>query len=123
MKTKLSIVLGLLILLACTISAQQTIVWFSLADVAGSGAVVPLSATSSTVRLCQLVAPVANASVVQWGDAAITAARGARIAPGGGQFLPPGGSSSNAGSPYVFDLAQTYVLVQAGDKLTVTCAR
>lgn len=102
--------------------AQQTITWFSLPDIAGTGAAVAL-ASSGTARLCQIVAPAANTSHVRWGDASITTTQGADMAPGGGQFLPPGPSTDTQGRGYIFSLAQTFVLVQVGDKVTVTCAR
>ena len=102
-----------------TVSAQGVLVWFSLSDVAGNSAAQALSATGQTARTCQLTAPLTNAANVRWGDSAITASRGSLIAPGGGQFLPPGG----VGSAYTIDLTTTYVYVVTGDKLSVTCAK
>jgi len=101
------------------VSAQGRLVWFTLPDITGASTTTALSATGQTARTCQLVALSTNSVVIRWGDASTTVARGAAIAAGGGQFLPPGG----VGSPYAIDLTTTYVYVATGDKLTVTCAR
>ena len=101
------------------VSAQGRLVWFTLPDITGAGTTTALSVTGQSARMCQLVALSTNSAVARWGDASTAVARGATIAPGGGQFIPPGGTSS----AYAIDLTTTYVYVATGDKLTVTCAR
>ena len=100
-----------------TVRAQGVLVWFSVADVTVSG--TPAAVGSGSARICQLTALPTNGALVRWGDSLITTSRGSFIAPGGGQFLPPGG----VGSAYVVDLAATYVVGTAGDKVAVTCAK
>lgn len=115
----------LLLLLFATLAVpQQSLSLFTLPDITGAGSAVQL-ATSGTASWCQMVAPLANGSVVRWGDASISSSRGAIIPAGYGQFMPPGpGNGGNSpGAGYVFQLSSLYVLVQSGDKLTVTCAR
>lgn len=58
------------------------------ADITGSGAAVQI-ATTGAARWIQITTPSANAAVVRFGDSNVSATRGASIAPGGGQFLPP----------------------------------
>ncbi len=120
MPRTIRLLVGLLLFSLCF--GQQQITWFSIADIAGTGGNVAL-ATTGNARLCQLVAPVGNAAVVRWGDFSISGTRGAIIAPGGGQFIPPGGTMSQGGGQYVFSLANTYVRAAVGDTVTVTCAR
>lgn len=93
----------------------------TVADLTGDGSVHPLSSTSTTARWIQLVAPSGNSAVVRWGDANISTTRGAVIAPGGGQLIPPfapatGGSSIST----LYNLSKIYYLAANSDKLTVT---
>lgn len=115
--------LCIFLLLALSAIPQQQLTWFSLPDIAGSGSAVALG--SGTARLCQLVAPPTNTNAVRWGDSAITSSQGSYMAPGSGQFLPPGpGVGQSGGTTYfIFQLSSVFVLVQSGDKITATCAR
>lgn len=108
----------LALLLIASLCAQITLK--SQADVTGTGAAQALVGPANA-RWVQMVAPSANASVVRWGDSLITTSRGAIIAAGAGQMLPAfapatGGSSQST----LYDLTRIYVLVQIGDKITVT---
>lgn len=100
---------------------QANLVIFPLSDITGSGATVHLSA-SGTARFCQLIALPANASAIRVGDSTTTISRGAAIAPGGGQFIPPSPGPSGQQAP-VFQLSGTYVYIANSDVLTVTCWR
>jgi hypothetical protein len=100
--------------------AQSTLILFPLSDITGSGATVALS-TSGTARFCQLIALPTNAAAIRLGDASTTISRGAAIAPGGGQFIPPS-PGQNSAAP-VFQLNAVFVYIANGDKLTVTCWR
>lgn len=107
-----------LIFLICRIPKAQaqapfTIVTFT--DITGTGANVQL-ASSGTCKWIQFIAPTANTNNTRVGDINISTTRGAYMAPGSGfAFLP---SPSGAG---VYSLSTVYTLVQAGDKLSVTC--
>jgi hypothetical protein len=109
----------LLVLFLSIASAQGLLAPVSIPDISGTGSAVAIAASGTVVRFCQLVSPSTNTNNVRWGDSAITTSRGSIIAPGGGQFIPPGG----VGSPYTIDLGHWYVLVQSGDHLTETCAK
>jgi hypothetical protein len=99
-------------LLALTTLAQVPATYGSLPDISGTGSVAALSASHVYVNWIQLLAPSANVSNVACCDAAITSTRGASITPGQGWFLPYTGQ--------IQDLAQTYTLIQSGDKLKVS---
>jgi hypothetical protein len=114
--------LAVLLLLALTLGAQDSLTIFPLNDIAGTGSPVNL-ASSGAARWCQLVAPAGNASVVRWGDSTITTSRGSIIAAGGGQFVPPMVGTNPPGGSAIFQLANVYVLVQIGDSLSATCGR
>mgnify|MGYP001436810828 CR=1 FL=1 len=87
----------------------------AMGDITGAGATVPISSTAGAhADWCQFVAPSTNAAVVRWGDATVSASRGAVIAPGAGQMLPWRGK--------VYWLTSIYVYAGAGDKLTITCS-
>jgi hypothetical protein len=126
---KLSAMKRLLSLLVLTVLAsvsaipQTQLMWLSIPDISGTGSPVAL-ASSGTARFCQLVAPSTNSNAVRWGDSAITSSRGASIAPAAGQFIPPGTTTGSGGglTNYFFSLSTTYVLVQSGDKLNISCA-
>lgn len=60
----------------------------TLADITGTGAVVPLSATSINARWVQVTAGTSNASDVRLGDVSTTSSRGIPLSKGDGQFLP-----------------------------------
>ncbi len=102
---------------------QTQITWITIPDISGTSSPVAL-ASSGTALFCQLLAPSANSNAVLWGDSNISTSRGSQIAPGGGQFIPPGMATGQSGglTHYFFNLATTYVLVQSGDKLSATCA-
>jgi hypothetical protein len=116
--------LCLLLLLATSAIPQQLISIFSLPDISGTGSVVQLSSTQTAVHWCQLVAPSTNSNSVRWGDSAITSSRGSQMAPGSGQFIPPGPTTSvNPPGGYVFYTTAVWVLVQSGDTLSASCAK
>ena len=92
----------------------------SLPDITGTGATVQLTASSITVRWVQLVTPTGNAAVVRWGDSNVSVSRGAIIAPGGGQFVPPIPPNQNAPSQNTVNLSTLYLYIASGDKVSVT---
>ena len=114
--------LVLLLLLAALVGAQDSLTIYPITDISGTGSAVHLS-SSGAARWCQLVAPAGNAAVVRWGDSSITTSRGAIIAAGAGQFIPPMVGTNPPGGSALFQLANVYVLVQSGDKISITCGR
>lgn len=112
----------LLLFALCALAfGQAGLVIFPLGDITGTGATVHLSA-SGTARYCQLTALPTNAAGIRLGDATTTVSRGAAIAPGGGQFIPPSPGPSGQQAP-VFQLNATYVYIANSDVLTATCWR
>lgn len=114
---------NLLLLLCLGVLAfgQASLVIYPISDITGTGAAVPLS-TSGTARSCQLVALSTNTAGIRWGDSTVTASRGANIAPGAGQFIPPNPPPPGQASPS-FNLNTVYVYIGSSDVLTVTCMR
>lgn len=74
--------------------------------------------TATNAVWVQLVAPTANAAVIRWGDSNTSATRGAIIAAGGGQMLPPVPSRITG-----YDLTKLYYYCTASDKLEIVYAR
>lgn len=85
----------------------------SLPDIAGTAAAVPICSSCGIAKWVQIVAPSGNVSNARWGDANISASRGAIIAPAGGMYMAPFQiCPCNLGSIYVY--------VANGDSVTVT---
>lgn len=94
------------------------------ADITGTGAQVQVYPSGGLARWVQIIAPGANAAVVRVGDASTSATVGLPIAAGGGFMLPPlpidGRESSSA---HFYNLANIYVYVANGDKVSIIYAR
>jgi hypothetical protein len=105
---------ALLFVFCLAIVAQLLVV--STAEITCDSATHALS-TAGVARWVQLVAPTANAAVIRWGDSNTAAARGAIIAPGGGQMLP-----AVPGFPG-YDLTKIYYYCTASDKLEIVYAK
>ena len=94
----------------------------SLPDIVGTGATVQLSTytvsagwAATAAQWWQAVTPVGNAAVGRWGGPETAISTGSIIAAGGGQFIPPLGSSNY--TPF----SAVYFYIANGDKVTVTC--
>lgn len=110
----------ILAVLAAGVAFGQQCQLGTLSDITGTGATVQLTASSTVVRWAQLVTPTGNAAVVRWGDSNVTSTRGAIIAAGGGQFVPPNPFNQNAPQQNTYLLSSLYVYIANGDKVTVT---
>ena len=89
---------------------------YTLADITGTGAVVPLSATSQLCKWFQVTA-VSVAVLARMGDSNTSAARGIPILPNGGQFSPPIAAPLDT-----YDISQCYVYLANGDAVSVAYA-
>lgn len=101
-----------LVLLGLAFGQQNTGSIQTETDITGTNATVAICSTCGTAKWVQIVTPAANAAVVRWGDSNTSSTRGAIIAAGGGQYLPPDGG------PY--SLPNLYVFIATNDKVTVT---
>ena len=92
----------------------------TVADITGSGAAVQI-ATSGAAQWVQITAPSGNGAVVRFGDSNVSISRGAIVAAGGGQFLPPIPVGPSAGAATgLYQLSTIYCYIANGDKVTVT---
>jgi hypothetical protein len=89
---------------------------YTLPDITGTGATVPLSITSQPCKFWQVTA-VSIASGARLGDSLTTANRGIPIGPSGGQFSPPIAAPLD-----LYDLSEQYAYVANGDVISVAYA-
>lgn len=88
----------------------------TIADIIGTGATVPLSATSRPARFVLLAAPGTNSADVRVGDSATSISQGVAIAKGTGLPLP--GVPESFGQHY--NLVGVFAYIANGDKLTIS---
>lgn len=98
-----------ILLLVLCVLAQPGI--NTLADISGSSSPVALGTSSQNALWIQCIAPSTNTNAVRFGDSTVSSTRGLPIAPGGGYNTP-----AMQGRGY--SLANTYVYVATGDKLS-----
>jgi hypothetical protein len=91
----------------------------NISDITGTGVAVPLIAggVRTAANWVQLTALPGNSADVRFGDSTTSASSGARIAPGAGQLFPATANSES------LDLAQCFVFLANGDKVTVVYGR
>lgn len=78
-------------------------------DITGTGVAVQV-ASSGGAQWVQFIADPGNTSAVRVADGSVSATRGARIAPGAGMLMPMAKG---------YSLANVYVYVASGDKVSV----
>jgi hypothetical protein len=110
MKSRIRVALILLAALLVVQGALADVV--SRPEITGAGAAVQI-ATTGNAHWVLIVADPGNTAAVRVGDATVSSTSGARVAPGGGLFLPFGPG---------YHLANIYVYVAASDKVSVLWA-
>jgi hypothetical protein len=114
--------LFLIFLLTAAAFGQSTLTVFPIPDLTMTGSRVQLAA-SGVARYCQVTALSSNSDGIRWGDSTTTSTRGANIAPGGAQFLPPSPAPAPGAGTMTFALSSVYFVGTSGDTLTGTCVR
>ena len=108
MRQSMRIILGAVLLAALLFATVTT-----RTEISGTSAAVPIASSGVAVWV-QVIADPNNANAVRLGDSTVSTTVGARVAPGGGLMLPYKGDQ--------YSLAQIYVYVVTGDKVSVLWA-